>query len=97
MGLLDGRTGLVTGGAPGLGAAVARLAAAEGSRILVADVREERGRAVVVEIGSAAAFFRTDVSDADQRAAMIASVVSCFGPLESLEEGNRDRTLDVCL
>ena len=114
MGLLDGKTGLVTGGSQGLGAAVARLAAAEGSRVLVADVQEERGQAVVDGVGSAAAFVRTDVSDADQCAAMVAAAVqrfggldwACnnaisgagdFGPLESLEERNWDRTLDVCL
>ncbi len=114
MGLLDGKTGLVTGGSQGLGAAVARLAAAEGSRVLVADVQEERGQAVVDEIGGAAAFVRTDVSDADQCAAMVAAAVqrfggldwACnnaisgagdFGPIESLEERNWDRTLEVCL
>ena len=82
MGLLDGKAGLVTGGAQGLGAAVARLAAAEGSRILVADVQEARGRALADEIGAAAAFARTDVSDAGQCAAMVATAVERFGRLD---------------
>ncbi|WP_079664426.1 SDR family NAD(P)-dependent oxidoreductase [Streptomyces sp. 3214.6] len=40
MGRLDGRVAIVTGGARGIGAAVARLLAAEGAHVVVADILE---------------------------------------------------------
>ena len=53
----------VTGGASGLGAATARMLAAKGARVAVADVNEGAGSALVAELGDAARFARVDVTD----------------------------------
>ncbi len=85
MGLLDGKAGLVTGAAGGLGAATAILAASEGSKVTVADVNEEGGQDTVEEIrrhGGEAIFVHTDVSEAEQVEAMVARTVESFGRLD---------------
>jgi NAD(P)-dependent dehydrogenase (short-subunit alcohol dehydrogenase family) len=84
MGLLEGRVGIVTGAASGIGAATARLAAHEGARVIVADVQPEAGEGVVEGIraaGGEARFVRTDVTDAQQVEAMVAAAVEGFGGL----------------
>jgi NAD(P)-dependent dehydrogenase (short-subunit alcohol dehydrogenase family) len=57
---IDGASALVTGGASGIGAAVARLLAARGARVVVADLQEDRGAALAEEIGGA--FVKVDVT-----------------------------------
>ena len=56
---------LVTGGASGLGAATVRRLHEDGMAVLVADVDAERGGALAVELGDAAAFAKVDVTDPD--------------------------------
>jgi len=56
MGKLDGKVTCITGAASGIGAATARVFAAEGARVIIADVDEDGGRRVAAEIGAAAAF-----------------------------------------
>jgi len=85
MGLLDGKVGLVTGAARGLGRATAVLAAAEGSRVTVADVNERGGRETVEKIrasGGEAIFVRTDVTRAEQVPEMVEKTVAAFGSLD---------------
>jgi len=53
----------VTGGARGIGEAIARQFVAEGARVMVADLREEQGRALVAELGESASFRALDVTD----------------------------------
>ena len=60
------KAALVTGGAMGIGGAVAKLLAQRGSNVLIVDRAEEEGLKTVSEIKSAggiAEFFRADVSD----------------------------------
>jgi len=62
---LDGRSGLVTGGAAGIGRSIAKRTAAEGSFVLVCDIDEQGGESCVEEIrkaGGRAHFTRTDIS-----------------------------------
>jgi NAD(P)-dependent dehydrogenase (short-subunit alcohol dehydrogenase family) len=61
MGKLDNRIAAITGSSSGIGAATARLFAAEGAKVIVADIDEEGGRPVAGEIGSSAVFLKTDV------------------------------------
>ncbi len=60
-GRVEGKVAIVTGSARGTGAATARLLAAEGARVVVADVLEEPGAIVAKELGARGAFERLDV------------------------------------
>lgn len=60
----DGISAIVTGGASGLGAATARKLAAEGARVVIADLQAEAGREVANEIGGQ--YAQTDVTIAEQ-------------------------------
>jgi NAD(P)-dependent dehydrogenase (short-subunit alcohol dehydrogenase family) len=67
----EGVSALVTGGASGMGEAVARRLTARGVPCALADLNEERGHRVAGEMGKLAAFVRTDVRDpADVEAAI---------------------------
>uniref|UniRef100_A0AAU3GS42 SDR family oxidoreductase n=1 Tax=Streptomyces sp. NBC_01401 TaxID=2903854 RepID=A0AAU3GS42_9ACTN len=79
---LEGRVAIVTGAGDGIGAAVARRFAAEGARVLVAEVNEETGRAVADEIGGL--FVRTDVGDKAQVRATVAAAVREWGGVDVL-------------
>ncbi len=75
---------LVTGGASGLGAATARLLAAEGARAVIADVDRNAGEAVATELGQAARFALTDVTSEKDAAAAVALALEAFGHLHGL-------------
>ena len=51
MGRCDGKVALVTGGASGIGAASARMLAAQGAQVMIADRDTANGKAVAAEIG----------------------------------------------
>jgi NAD(P)-dependent dehydrogenase (short-subunit alcohol dehydrogenase family) len=64
MGKLDGKTAIVTGGARGIGLAIAKRYVAEGARVVIADIDETAGKSAVAALGNAARFVRTDVGAA---------------------------------
>jgi len=73
---------LVTGGASGLGAATAQMAAANGAKVVIADLQAEAGEKLAKEIGGK--YCKCDVtSEADGKAAVAAAVQS-FGGLHVL-------------
>ena len=79
------RVAIVTGGGSGMGAAIARLLAQNGARVLVADLNAELGCAVADEIvadGNEAAFTHTDVSNENDVADMVATAVERWGRLD---------------
>ncbi|RMF10116.1 MAG: SDR family NAD(P)-dependent oxidoreductase, partial [Alphaproteobacteria bacterium] len=61
MGRVDNKVAIVTGGASGLGAAIARMLVREGARVTVTDVQVDKGKALADEIGCR--FLGQDVSD----------------------------------
>lgn len=81
-GRLEGRVAVVTGGARGLGAAVAQAVAAEGAAVLVADVRDDLGEALCAQLraaGGAAAYAHLDVCDPRQWEAAVARATASWG------------------
>ncbi|RMF09267.1 MAG: glucose 1-dehydrogenase [Alphaproteobacteria bacterium] len=83
-GRVAGKVALVTGGAAGLGEAIARLLAREGARVMVTDIDEESGARVAADIGEAARFRRLDVTDEAQWVSVIGDVMAEFGRLDVL-------------
>ncbi len=82
---LEGKVALVTGAGSGFGAGMARLFAAEGASVVIADIDEEGGRGIAEEIGGDnARFIRADVSRRDDVKAMIAAASDGFGRLDIL-------------
>jgi NAD(P)-dependent dehydrogenase (short-subunit alcohol dehydrogenase family) len=66
---------IVTGGASGLGGATTRLLAAQGGKVVIADVQADRGEALAKELGANARYVKCDVSsEADGRAAVDAAL-----------------------
>ncbi len=75
---------VVTGGGSGLGAATARMLVEAGAKVVLADVNREAGDAVAAELGVAATFVTTDVTDEASAKAAIDLAVSAYGGLNGL-------------
>ncbi len=84
MGRLDGKVALITGGESGIGLATARLFTAEGARVHLAGLRRALLEAAAAELGPAASWSVTDVTEEDQVAAAVSSATENFGPLDIL-------------
>ncbi|WP_371653280.1 MULTISPECIES: SDR family NAD(P)-dependent oxidoreductase [unclassified Streptomyces] len=85
MGKLDGRVVLVTGAARGQGEQEARLFAAEGAKVVLADVLDDQGEAVAKELGGESArFVHLDVSREEEWVAAVAFAKEAFGHLDGL-------------
>jgi len=84
MGRLDGKVAIITGGASGIGAGTVRRFVEEGAKVLITDLDADKGEALAAELGDAAAFLRTDVSQEEQVAAMIAVAADRWGRLDCL-------------
>lgn len=101
---IDGKVFIVTGGASGLGEGTARMLAANGGKVVIADMQVEKGEAIAEEIGGA--FVKCDVTqEADGHAAVAAALklgklvglVSCAGiaPAEKTVGKNGPHALAV--
>jgi NAD(P)-dependent dehydrogenase (short-subunit alcohol dehydrogenase family) len=71
---IAGKVFIVTGGASGLGEGTARMLAAHGATVVIADLQAERGEALAAELGGA--FVRADVSQEADGQAVVAKAVS---------------------
>ena len=81
---LQDKVAIVTGAASGMGAATAKLFAAEGAKVVLTDILEEEGTALVDEIGGAARFHRLDVTSETDWDALVAETLSAFGRVDIL-------------
>ena len=81
---LDQARAVVTGGASGLGHAVAQYLVAHGGKAALFDVNEEKGRTAARQLGNAAQFFRTDVTSEDNVIANVAAARDFMGGLNTV-------------
>ena len=79
MGRVDDKVAIITGGAQGMGAADARMLVAEGAKVVIGDILDDKGKALADELGEAARYVHLDVSDAEQWDAAVATAVTEFG------------------
>lgn len=88
MGRLEGKVGLITGGAGAIGRATAQRFAAEGASVVVADRDQERAREVAASIqaagGPRALGLAVDVTSDASVAAMVDQAVAAFGRIDIL-------------
>jgi len=79
-GRLERRTTVVTGGCSGIGLATVRRFAAEGARVVIADLDDARGKEVAAEVGGA--YVHCDVSDPDHVEELFATAQREFGSVD---------------
>lgn len=83
-GRLAGKIAIVTGAAQGTGEVIARLFAAEGARVVLADVRDAQANAVAAALGDTALPLHLDVAREEDWQAGVARTVEHFGGVDIL-------------
>ncbi|MBH0006870.1 SDR family NAD(P)-dependent oxidoreductase [Psychrobacter sp. SWN149] len=73
---------LVTGGASGLGESVARAIVGQGGNVVIADLNESAGQALVAELGDNARFVRCDITNGDEVQTAVEVAESAFDGLQ---------------
>lgn len=81
---LKDKVAIITGGASGIGEATARRFVQEGAKVTIADMNVEKGEAFVKELGDAAIFVQTNVTDEANVENMVAKTVDAFGKVDIL-------------
>ncbi|BBL80671.1 short-chain dehydrogenase [Rubrobacter xylanophilus] len=109
---LEGKRTIVTGAGSGIGRAIAHRFAAEGAHVALADVDEGAARKVAAEIGGGCLVHRTDVTVAEEVAALVRRAVEEWGGLDVMvnnagvgvaattpetSEEDFERVMDVCV
>ncbi len=75
---------IVTGGASGLGAATARFLVERGAKVVIADLDAAAGTALAAELGGAARYVATDVTDEQSAQNCVTAALECFGAVHGL-------------
>ena len=110
---LAGKVAVITGAATGIGAATAEKLVAHGAKVVLGDIQEPQGQALVEKLGDNARFRRCDVTVESDVAALVntsikhfaqldimfnnAGIVGAMGPLESTPAEEWKFTLDILL
>jgi 3alpha(or 20beta)-hydroxysteroid dehydrogenase len=84
MNRLAGKVAIITGAARGMGAATARLFAAEGARVVIADVLDAEGDSLAREIGQTSLFQHHDVADEESWQRVVQEAIAHFGGVDVL-------------
>jgi len=83
-GRIDGKVAVITGGASGIGEGAVQLFAAEGGRVVVADIQDERGHALVESIGGDTSYVHADVSSEADVQGAVAHAVDRYGRIDAI-------------
>lgn len=84
MARLEGKVAIITGAAQGMGESHARRFVAEGAKVVITDLNEEKGTALANELGENAVFVKQNVARAEDWAAVVAKAEEAFGPVNVL-------------
>lgn len=81
---LEGKVAIITGAAQGMGASHARRFVAEGAKVVITDLNEEKGTALASELGENVLFVKQNVTSAEDWAAVVAKAEEKFGTVNVL-------------
>ena len=81
---LDNKVAVITGGCSGIGLATVELFVQEGARVMVADVQDEKGAALVARLGGRVAYQHCDVSSEAQIEALMQAAAARFDGIDVL-------------
>jgi len=79
---IEGKTAIISGGASGLGEAAATRLIQNGARVVLLDLNEEKGTALVKKLGEGAAFIKTDITVTQEVQAAIDFTIEKFGKID---------------
>ncbi len=81
---MDGKVAVVTGGASGIGAAIAQRFVEEGGRCVLVDIQDDAGQAMAAELGPDATYVHGDVSVEDDVSGAVAAAVERYGRIDCM-------------
>jgi len=84
MGRLDDKVAIITGAAQGMGEAHARRFVAEGARVVMTDINDERGNKIAAELGENAVFIKADAASLADWQRVVTEAEATFGPVSVL-------------
>jgi 3-oxoacyl-[acyl-carrier protein] reductase len=94
MGVLDGKSAIVTGSARGIGRATAELLAAQGAQVLINDLDGDVAEQAAKEINGETAVFAGDLTKSDAPEQLVQKAVDAFGKID-IVVNNAGYTLDA--
>jgi 3-oxoacyl-[acyl-carrier protein] reductase len=94
MGVLDGKSAIVTGSARGIGRATAELLASQGAQVLINDLDGDVAEQAAQEMGGETAVFSGDLTKGDTADQMVAKAIDAFGKIDIIVN-NAGYTIDA--